>query len=258
MLGVLITLVCMVVLFSLLMTSMNKAITGQGSQLEGTVRSLKDKLYLDNLFKSMATAAADNKGKYLVPSEVFGGGGDVAQNTTANLFSAMVMQNYTNCKQLISGNEYSGYVEEKLDYNYEAYDARKRIVGDPTFQADLHKLSHVSFAHMPLHGERLRKHWNTTMSSTFPLLGNRGPKDGVNSPNSYACGRDGVWRGHLVFGDGHVDFLEAPTPNGMLFEQGDQRTADNIFKMEGGPNGADAILSFTKTMSKAGPELQFD
>jgi hypothetical protein len=257
MIGVLITMVCIVVLFSIMMTQVNKSVTGEGSQHEGTVRSFEDKLYLTGIFQSMVVHATDNKGQYIVPSEV-SASKDVSQDNSANLFSAMVMQNYTPCKQLISGNEYSGYVEEKTDYDFGAYDPKKHTMWDTTFVADLQKLSNVSYAHMPLCGDRFKKQWRTTMSSTFPLLGNRGPKDGVNNPNSYACGRDGVWRGHIVFGEGHIDFIEAPSPNGMVFEQGGQRTSDNIFKMESGANGADAVLGFTKAMSKNGPELQFD
>ena len=39
MIGMLITMVCMLVLFVILMYSLNKAVTGQKTQHEGTVRS---------------------------------------------------------------------------------------------------------------------------------------------------------------------------------------------------------------------------
>lgn len=257
MVGMLITMVCMVVLFAILMTSLNKAVTGEKSQHEGTVRSFEDKMYLMGVFQSMLVHANDNKGVYIVPSTI-ARSEDVSLNTTANLFSAMVMDNYSPPNQLISGNEYSGYVEVMRDYDYTAYDPAARLYWDPMFKADLQRLSHVSFAHMPLCGERFEKQWRSTMSSGTPLIGNRGPKDGVNDANSYACGRDGMWRGHLVFGDGHIDFVDTPTPNGLYYEADGQRAADNMFIMESGARGNDAILGFTKTMSLDQVELQFD
>ncbi|MCI0362771.1 MAG: hypothetical protein L0219_02750, partial [Phycisphaerales bacterium] len=240
MIGMLITMVCIVVLFTIMMTSMNKAITGQGSQQAGTVRSVEDELYLYSLFQSMLAGAGEGKGTYLVPSEL-AGGRDTSLNTTANVFSAMVMQNYSPCKQLISGNEYSPYVWEKENYNFTAYDPAKNVRWDTTFMANLKADSNVSFAHMPLYGERYTKNWKSTLDSTFPILGNRGPKDGIGGVDFRSCGKNGVWGGHLVFGDGHIVFVNDATPNGVVFEMQGQRYEDNIFKMDGGPNGSDAI-----------------
>jgi hypothetical protein len=255
--GMLVTLVCIVVLFALLMQSLNKAVTGEGSQHEGTVRSFEDKLYLVALYQSMAVGAVDNKGKYLVPSEL-SGSKDISQNTTANLFSAMVMKNYTTCKQLVSANEYSGYVEEYLHYDFAGYEPNKRVFWDKGFQADLAKLSHTSFAHEPLFGKRFDREWRNTMNGRFPLLGNRGPKDGVDNPQSWSYGRNGAWGGHVVYGDGHIDFINTFKP-GLLYEAADRTQAeDNIFAMESGPEGGDAILSFTNKLDKNGPVLQHD
>src|SRR5262245_61101331 len=93
MVGMLVTMACIVVLFAIMMTSLNKVTTGQGSQQSGTVRSLQDELNLYALYTSMATHATENKGDYLVPSEI-ANSKENSLNTTANLFSAMVMQNF--------------------------------------------------------------------------------------------------------------------------------------------------------------------
>lgn len=255
--GMLVTMVCMVVLFAIMMTSLSKVTTGQGSQQGGTVRSMQDELNLYALYQSMAVHANENKGEYLVPSEIVGGK-DTSLNNTANLFSAMVMKEFTTPHQLIAGNEYSGYVDEKTDYDFSLYNPNKRIFWDPTFQADLAKLSNTSYAHMPLFGERFRKQWKSTMDTSFPLVGNRGPKDGVNSTQSMACGKNGIWGGHIAFGDGHIVFVNTPTPSGVVFQRNGQNYSDNIFIMDDGAAGVDAIISFTKTMGKNGPELQFD
>jgi hypothetical protein len=257
MVGMLITMVCIVVLFSLLMTSMNKAVTGEGSAKDGTVRSFEDKMYLDGIFKSMVASAGDNRNRYLTPGEL-GREKDITKNTTANLFSAMVMANYVPCRQLFSGNEFSGYVTEMRDYDMTLYNPQSNVFWDPSFKADLAQLSHTSFAHVPLFGERFDREWKNTMNSAFPLLGNRGPKDGRENPQSYTYGRNGKWGGHLVFGDGHVVFVESFMPEGLAFESNGKRFPDNIFFMDDEPDGGDAIITFTKGMTKDGPVVQFD
>ncbi len=255
--GLLITMVCIVVLFSILMSSLNKVVTGEGSAVQGTVRSFQDELALYGLFQSMAVHAAEDRNRFIVPSNI-AASRDISLDTTANLFSAMVMQNYTVPRQLISGNEYSGYVEEYLEYDYTRYNPAAHEYWDPNFKADLHDLSHVSYAHMPLFGKRLEKRWRSTFGNTFPLIGNRGPQDGVDNPQSRSYGRNQRWGGHAVFGDGHVQFFDTFTPAQLYIEQDGQRYSDNMFAMESGPHGEDAILSFTKSMSAAGPELQYD
>jgi len=183
---------------------------------------------------------------------------DMTRNTTANLFSAMVMANYVPCKQLISGNEYSGYVTEMREYDATLYNPQNDVHWDPSFKADLGQLSHTSFAHVPLFGERFDREWQNTMNSAFPLLGNRGPKDGRENPQSYTYGRNGKWGGHLLYGDGHVVFVESFTPDGLAFESNGKRFPDNIFFMDDEPEGGDAIITFTKGMTKDGPQVQFD
>jgi prepilin-type processing-associated H-X9-DG protein len=255
--GMLISMVCVLVLFVILMNSINKATTGQGSALQGTVRSFEDQMQLTSLYQAMLAAAPDHRGRYLTPSDITDAD-DVTQNTTANLFSAMVMEHYTNCKLLISANEYSGYVEEKFDYDYTAYSPQSRAMWDTTFVADLSKLSNTSFAHMPLCGDRFDKQWRSSMDGTFPLVGNRGPKDGVANPDSWTYGRNGQWGGHIMFGDGHVEYASSFDLPGRTVVKDGQTVPDNVFNMETGPKGGDGILSFTKAITTNGVELQYD
>jgi hypothetical protein len=256
--GMLITMVIIVVLFSIMMTALNKAVTGEGSAVEGTVHSFTDEMYLMAIGTSMIANATDTGGgHFITPSEV-SGSKDMTENTTANLFSAMVMQTYTNCKQLISRNEFSGYVQEKVDYDMTAYNPGQGVFWDSTFMADLADLSNVSFAHQPLFGERFERGWKNSLDSRWPLVGNRGPKDGIENPDSYTYGRNKRWGGHAIFGDGHIGFIDSFTPNGLTFQQKGETYQDNLFKLDDGPKGADAVLAFTKTMSKNGPTLQWD
>jgi hypothetical protein len=255
--GILISMVIIVVLFSIMMTTLNKAVTGEGSSVSGTVNSITDELFLYAVGSSMLVQAGDNGGRFITPSQLTGNK-DGTDNTTANLFSAMVMQNYTTCPQLIAKNEFSGYVQEKTVYDMTAYNPSRRVMWDKTFMADLADLSNTSFAHQPLFGERFDDEWRSTMNSQWPLLGNRGPKDGVDNPQSLTYGRNGKWGGHAVFGDGHTAFIASFTPNGLAFRRGSETFQDNLFKMDDGPKGADAVLTFTKAMTRNGPTLQWD
>lgn len=251
--GMLVTLACIAVLITILATALNRATTGEGSANENTLRSAQDKLALYALYQSMAVGARDFDGWFLVPSVVSGTHAP-AEDTTANLYSAMVMARYITPTQLISANEYSTYVWVDENYDTGAYDPHAGVYWDPTFKADLDGESNVSFAHVPLFGERFEANWKPFADSAFPLLGNRGPKDGILDPSSFTLGRNGTWGGHVVFGDGHIDFRSSFT----LARTAADGAADNIFSMQDGADGADAVISFTKSVSDAGPVLQHD
>lgn len=255
--GMLVTMACIAVLSVVLLSALNKAMTGEGSALKNTARSMQDEVQLYAVTQSLIVGANDYRGQYLTPA-LLAGEDDPRLNTTAALFSAIVMQNYTTPEQLIAGNEYSGYVEMDEDYDFLLYDPGAGVYWDPAFAADLHNLSNVSYAHMPLYGERLRKFWKATYHTRFPVIGNRGPKDGIDDPESMTYGRNGLWAGHVAFGDGHIEFIDTFTPGNISYDGPGGPQTDNIFAMETGPEGEDAILSFTKEMKPDGPVLQHD
>lgn len=255
--GLLVTMTCMVVLSVLLMTSMNRRMTGEGSAVDGTVRSYKDQFVLHALHQSMTLGADDFRDQFITPRALTGSD-DRALDTTANLFSAMVMYQYLPVEQLIAANEYSGYVLADDDYDFNAYDDLGQTFWDPSFQADLHDLSNTSFAHVPLFGKRFHRAWQISVGRAIPVLGNRGPRDGEPDPRSFAVGRSGVWGGHVVYPDGHIEFLTTFIPPGAWLEREGGREPDNIFRMDDPPDGPDAVLAFTTKMSDAGPTLQWD
>jgi hypothetical protein len=240
--GLLVSLVILMVLGLVMTTAINKAMTGGGATLPGTAASHEDRQYLLSLYQSMAVQSQFNEGRFLVPSALTRSR-DRADDTTAALFSA---------------NELNPNVWPDEDYDYLAYSPADDTYWDPAFVADLDVESNNSFAHIPLYGERLRQHWRFTASSRTPLLGNRGPADGVDDPGSYTYGLDGRWAGQVVFGDGHVEFIQAFTLNSVFFDAGGQQQPDNLFRMDDGPDGADVILTFTKTMTDDGPVIQHD
>lgn len=263
--GILITMVCIIVLFTIGMNAMNKAVTGQGSALQGTVRSTQDMMYFSAIYTGLVTAGNDMRdSRFPVPS-MLANSNDWSLNTTANFYSSLIASNYLAPEVLVSGNEYSPYVERMVGYNFNAYrpsggagTGAGGIFWDTAFEANLSRRSHVSFAHMPLFGERYRRGWQANFDRRAILLGNRGPKDGVDDPSSFSYGRSGVWGGHILRGDGSIEFTHDFTPPGLTYQSSGGPQPDNLFAMEDGPGGVDAILSFTSQMTPQGPVLQYD
>lgn len=258
--GLLVSMAILLVLVVIMSNAFSKAMTGGGTTTSGSVASTEDRVFLVAIFQSMAAYSQEtSEGRFLVPSEL-ARRRDHRDDTTANLFSAMIALHQVAPKQLLSANEMNPNVSPDENYDYAVYNPSADVFWDTTFVADLDSGSNNSFAHLPLHGERLRRFWNFSADSRVPLLGNRGPMDGVDDPNAftYTIGRSRKWAGHVVFGDGHVEFLETFTAPGLLFESKGQRLPDNLYKMEDGPSGADVILTFTKQMTAQGPAIQFD
>lgn len=246
-----------VVLMAISLTAMNDAISGGGNTRGGTVHSMEDKINLSQLCQTFLFAAQENNGSLLVPSD-FQGGRDPTVNTTANIYSAFIMQNRIPPTMLISANEQSPLIWPDDDYDYTKYNAAAGQFWDPGFSADLSYDSNVSFAHMPLFGKRSDAWRKPSFDTRTPLFGNRGPKDGIDDPNSYTYGKDGTWAGHIVFGDGHVEFTTTFTPPNVTISRGHEQYADNIFAFDEGEMGGDAILTFTKMIDRRSIEVQHD
>jgi hypothetical protein len=247
----LVTLVCILVLSVILLNALRGAVGGPGVPGRNTVRSVEDQLKLYAMSQAMAVWANDHDGWYPVPHQI-AGTDDRTLDTTAAFYSAMVMHLRIAPEQLISAGEVNGWVEIDDDYDHTAYDPASGVFWDAGFEGNLERGSNVSFAHLPMFGERHERGWRHHRSAArLPLLGRRGPRDGVPDPDSFTCDpTTGAWAGHLAFADAHVEFVDSFTPI---------RADDNIFAMEEGPGGGDAILAFTVRMDPvAGPVLQFD
>ena len=73
-------------------------------------------------------------------------------NSTQNLFSACIAQNYFSAELCVGPTEPSGHIAVKADYNYNLYSPIIGRYWDTTFKARLDQQSNVSFAHLPLAG----------------------------------------------------------------------------------------------------------
>lgn len=172
---------------------------------------------------------------------------DITQNTTANLHSSMVMANYYSPDLLISPVERNPKMRVCVEYNYEGYDVVNDVFWDSNFKADLAQLSHVSFANMPLAGERRVTQWRDTLDAKFSVIGNRGPKDGLTDPSSFTCGPHGNWAGNIVF---HTEFFNSPI---WKIEKDGVSHTDNFFADDRG-----ILLAFTRKIIDKSVDLQFD
>ena len=172
-------------------------------------------------------------------------------NTTASLFSMCIMQNYFSPELCVGPTEPSGNVFVHSTYNWELYDPVADVHWDPSFAADLQNGSNVSYAHMPIFGERQRIQWRESLDETFAIVGNRGPRDGIDDPKSITYeihGSRSQWMGNVIYNDNHVITASTFTPEGD----------DNLFKMEQGPDGLDSLLGITAAMTPEGPILDWD
>lgn len=254
MIGLLFSLACMAILIAIAVPSMHQSMTGlkeDGGKAAVSGWGMQDQVRLYGLMQSMNAQGLSSGDGYPQPSKVTGSG-DLSEDTTANLYSYLVMQRYITPDQLVSPADF--FTDPDEDYDWTLYSPRDRMYWDPSFSADLSDISNVSYAHMPMYGNRLRENWGSRMSlrSSFPILGNRGPRDGVESQDSYAC-FDGLWGGYVAFGDGHVEFLQTP---GSF--RGGQGMNDGLFTIDDESRHGDAILGFTSSMGPDGPVLQWD
>lgn len=250
--GLLVSVACMLALTAILLEGMSSggAAVGTGGGkgrggVMGSAMGLTDSLNLSQVYQTLhARRASSPREGFPHPSKYTN---DPSDDTSAALWSLMLAQNMFQPKMLVSALD-GGYVEEYERYDFGAIDPGDGYYWDPGFSADLHDVSNVSFAHVPLHGRR-KEHWTGwKMDSSFPLIGNRGPEDGVESYDSVTC-PDGRWQGAVVFGDGHVATLK-----GAGSFQGGR---DNLFMLEE-DGGSDAMLGFTESMRSSGPRFIWD
>jgi hypothetical protein len=255
--GLLMTLACTAVLLAITLPSMRSATTGMnadGTQSPNSAWGGVELIQLQSLGQAMLTHGLGSgmDSMYPRPSDA-SGTKDRTLDTTANLYSLLVMERFTIPKQLVRKGD-RGSVEVDTDYDWTTYSPRNNVYWDPSFVADLDVVSNVSYAHMPLTGRRVDTQWRAgTMSSDFPLLGSRGPRDGIETADSVTCPM-GKWSGRVVFADGHVDFLNSTSS----FNRRSRFGPDNLFTIDDEEGGSDAILGFTESIDEDGVTLQWD
>lgn len=178
---------------------------------------------------------------------------DVLANTTGRIYSACIAQNYFSAKICVGPTEPSPNVFVKEDYNYDAYSPMANSYWDETFRARISSAdigSNVSYAHMPLAGERKTRQWRDTTDSKWVISGNRGVEDGADddvtkygeSLTLLIHGGEREWVGNLCFNDNHVETSKTFWPDGVFYRvSGGDVNEDNVFLNQtgSGPTSAD-------------------
>ena len=182
---------------------------------------------------------------------------DLEMNITPYLYSVCIMRHYFTPQMCFSPTEPSGRVISKDDYRFTYYDplgansdCSDSDVGpedcywDPTFDAtliDVTGLSNTSYAHMPIAGERKKRHWKDSMDSRYAMVGTRGVEDGSLEPDIYYAsvtlefhGGSKEWVGNVAFNDNHTERLDTFYPENLNYSIGGVTTADNIFEDQTG------------------------
>lgn len=280
------------------------------AKARATARQVKCGTQVQQLHKAWVTKGTDNaRGTFPLPGEVnrIGalpgrGNEDEAKNTHANLHSMCVAQQFISPQILVSPSESSGNVGVCSNYDMNKYKPAEDIYwdGDATnatssnpgvdgnLKADLTTLSSTSYAAMPLMMKnstskvpnRRDLQWKVgaTNGSRFPIVGNRGVKNGSTNTADYTDsktllihGAANEWEGMMVYNDDHVIFERTFTPVGMVcvpfgtpLPPGDTSCGtgttaanmglDNIFKADGDTvNGeTDAYLAVVKQVTVTG------
>lgn len=232
--------------------------------------SLKDRSHLVDIHQAWVIYAQAFNGRFPIPGfidrlpvdldgdgrgdfEVAGlGPEDYSLNTTANLYSATIAQNYVSPAALVSPLERNPAIEADKDYDYSCYQPQDHVFWDASFIADLETGSNVSYAHLPLVGAQRWTHWRLTSNAKVGVVSNRGPSDGIGRTGLYSCQPDGSWCGRIVFTDGHVETIAADA--GIRIAS----VVDNPFNYDPGLGGVDQVLAFTEKASQREAVLQHD
>ncbi len=178
---------------------------------------------------------------------------DLEMNNTPNLYSVCIMRHYFTPQMCFSPTEPSGRVIPKDNYKFTYYDPlgadsdcqdsnlSPDCYWDPTFKAELLVQSNTSYAHMPIAGERKKRHWRDSMDSRFAMIGTRGVIDGELDPNIYYAsvtlefhGGSKEWVGNVAFNDNHTERLDTFFPENLNYTLDGVVTADNIFEDQTG------------------------
>ncbi len=236
--GVVAAIVCIGILFAIALPLLERR-----REIE---RSMTDSTHLTEIHQAILTFANE-----FGQSPIMSG-----LNITANLFSAVIVQNYFSPATVISPLERNPVVGEHTNYNFSLYDPARGVYWDSAFVADLAVGSNVSYAHMPLVVDRMRRRWREVRGPETARFGARGPVDAVATADSYACRPDGSWRGNVVYADNHIELWTALAGGTISF--GATGSPDNPFNVDPDLEGIDQVLAFTKEVRDGTPVLQHD
>ncbi len=222
------------------------------AKAQRNARSMKDSAQIKEIHQSFIGFAGDHKGKLPTPGlinrqadPILGqmpdtGPEDNLLNTTKNLYSSMIAQDFFNADILIGPTEVNLLVVEDTNYDYSDYHPGADTYWDPDFKMglqfpqdsdDAEAEVNCSYAHMAICGNRKSIKWRDTQSGSDPILGTRGvgsasgeeiidPGDTEyeTSPTLELHGGKRQWVGNICFNDNHMESLGNFYPQLTTFE----------------------------------------
>lgn len=199
-------------------------------------RQLKDSVHVRGIHQGMVLWAQSNQDAYPLPSRIDINNDTVAaegraKDTTANIFSILIYNNYFSPELCVSPAEVNPAI--RVDENYAFCEPPtavnpKKALWDPAFSADFTggKTGNFSYGHMVPANERLEKTWKNTFDASQAVLGNRGPlivgMGGSGATRDYKAAKKSntflihggrkTWEGNIAYNDNHVGFETSVAP----------------------------------------------
>jgi prepilin-type N-terminal cleavage/methylation domain-containing protein len=191
------------------------------------------------------------QGMQFVPGR---GDEEVRLNTTNNVHSASIMQNYYTPEICVGPTEPNGNIFVKDDYNWELYNVAQAIYWDPGFRVKLQTACNTSYSSLPLLGQRKTLEWRETFNSKFAIIGNRGVPEGDYLRKSHITyeihGGRRSWLGNMCFNDNHIEVLATFLPEGLVYQNDGESFPDNIFNNDSGSSDRDGYDCWNIMVSK--------
>ncbi len=276
----LVVMAIIALLLSLLLPALGRA--------RATARQIKDSTQIQQVHKSWLIWATDFEGNFPTPGLIRRiplpgdtiptpgrGQEDIAQNSHANMYSAIVMTNYISQQALVSPSEASGRVVVASNFNFNKFNVATGVYWDDTFRANLSTISNVSYGTMLISGIRKQRHWKNTLDSKFAVVGNRGVRDGLLEDAVYNSsitlqihGGRKQWVGNICYNDNHMKLEEGFTPESVDIRFNNEVVPDNLFagqttatgfgSGDAAANGFDIWLNLCHTVQGSGNSFTFE
>jgi prepilin-type N-terminal cleavage/methylation domain-containing protein len=251
------------------------------AKAQRNAKSLKDKAQMKQIHQSFLVWAQDNDDILPTPGlinrqrdiylgrDVSGSGPeDFRKNISANLYSAMIAQQFFNPDLTVGPTEQNPAITEFVDYDFSQYSPTSDVYWDgdvpsggaantfTRYNANISgdgssfgEQSHTSYAHLAMIGNRKKIRWRNTSDQGDPMISTRGPHNGEDGSgnaggpedftNSFTLllhGAESEWIGNIVFADNHTIVSTSFWPAEVSYEPADQGLIglkkDNIFAAE--------------------------
>lgn len=221
---------------------------------------VKCRSQIKQLHEAWVLFSQSNRNRYPTPIKASADTADKSEdqgNSSANIHSLMIFNNFYSPELTICPSEANGGVREFTEYDYGGKDTQldPEDAWDYNFKADWNdrvKGGNVSYANSAPIGSRFNKEWQDSLNSSYAVLSDRGPEDGEPDKTSGAYLQHGsrtAWSGNVIYNDNHAEGLTEQTgldnngpggedgyflafaPPGITYRNVDEakNLADNIF-----------------------------